>query len=89
MNQSIKYKYIVVLILFYLTPIFGIFAQNINDSLIIKGIYQYNTNSLDSAKINFNTALKNSPNDAAYYYLAKIAMLQNDLTTSELLIKKL
>lgn len=57
--------------------------------LLIEGIKQYNQKNLDSAKIQFNRLLRIDPaNDAAYFYLANISLMNNDIVSGEMLLKK-
>ncbi len=59
------------------------------DSLFIKGLAHYNNKNLDSAKAIFSKLLKERPNsDAAYYYLSKISIESNDITSGEMYLKK-
>lgn len=55
----------------------------------IEGVKWYNQKKLDSAKTRFTQLIQLDPGyDAAYYYLANIALQSNDIVSGEMLLKK-
>lgn len=89
MNPNNNIRIYILLFLLFIPTLLISQNNNAQDSLMLKGIYFYNNKNTDSAKFYLNNNLKiNKNNDAAYYYLAKIAALENDLTTSEILLKR-
>lgn len=91
--RFIKSITIVPAALFVLFFTNNLFAQNRieqeKNKLLIEGLKYYNHQKLDSAKANFTKLLTVDPAcDAAYYYLANIALLGNDIVSGEMLLKK-
>ncbi|MEG0518231.1 MAG: tetratricopeptide repeat protein [Bacteroidales bacterium] len=91
--RFIKSITIVPATLFVLFFTNNLFAQNRieqeKNKLLIEGLKYYNHQKLDSAKANFTKLLTVDPAcDAAYYYLANIALLGNDIVSGEMLLKK-
>lgn len=91
--RFIKSITIVPAALFVLFFTNNLFAQNRieqeKNKLLIEGVKYYNNQNLDSAKADFTKLLTLDPaNDAAYYYLANIALIGNDIVSGEMLLKK-
>jgi tetratricopeptide (TPR) repeat protein len=91
--RFIKSITIVPAALFVLFFTNNLFAQNSTEQeknkLLVDGLKYYNHQKLDSAKANFTKLLTVDPAcDAAYYYLANIALLGNDIVSGEMLLKK-
>jgi Tfp pilus assembly protein PilF len=98
--MKITKLYITIALTFILQIIYGChsfsYAQNV-DSLIIKdtsyyflkGVENYNNKKFELAKENLNKVLSMNPNnDAAYFYLAKVAIEDNDYVAGEAYIKE-
>ncbi len=59
------------------------------EDLLLRGVRYYNEKEFDRAKRAFSDMLESNPeSDAAYYYLAKIAIQQDDIVSAEMLLDK-
>ncbi|MEG1088743.1 MAG: tetratricopeptide repeat protein [Bacteroidales bacterium] len=59
------------------------------DSLLINGIKHYNNKNIDSSKLYFTKLLTADPkSDVAYYYMANLALQNNDTELGEMFLKK-
>lgn len=63
--------------------------QGEQERYFLEGVKWYNQKNLDSAKARFTRLIQLNPTyDAAYYYLANIALQSNDIVSGEMLLKK-
>lgn len=64
-------------------------ADSIRTALFFSAMRDYNCGSYADARVNFQKLLAIDPaNDAAYYYLANIALRSDDMASGELYLKK-